>query len=309
MRIALIGDADSYTLRLRKDVQAGLVSKGYDIETIDRFLPDRHPSLQLHAAFNMSDAVVVLLTKGSSNSYYEIGLAHGARKPVILVTPQDMVLPADLAGYYTVSLSEGSDTGERIIFSVCKVLESIVSEPKRKHDLIGPAGMTSALQVDIDYPKFPFRDLYAFSGPRRHDAFEQWFIRQLNNNQWLELTERSTSTRNDGFDLLIWNKSSDPDLKVLQNPIPFELKTVNFLKVIDINRLVALVKKARLGSMVIATTGKVTKDAQRRLLRAGKESESIIVVLDRDSLAAVSTPSDLVHTLKRAVRDQLYREA
>ena len=63
-------------------------------------------TLRLHVSRNLGGrAIVADLTDSNPNVYYELGIAHGLRRPVILLTQDINELPFDLRGYRVIPYS------------------------------------------------------------------------------------------------------------------------------------------------------------------------------------------------------------
>lgn len=72
---------------------------GYDVTRADDLLSQRNILRDILESIAMSDLVIADLTKTNPNVYYELGLAHSLRKPVILLTQSVEDLPFDLRSY------------------------------------------------------------------------------------------------------------------------------------------------------------------------------------------------------------------
>jgi hypothetical protein len=70
-----------------------------------------------------------------------------------------------------------------------------------------------------------------------------------------------------------------------------------------------LAERTNIKGMILATTGKNTDASKHRLARFRAKHGVFAVCLDRDSLAEVQTPRDLLMALKAAVRETMYWEA
>jgi hypothetical protein len=86
-------------------VKPTLESAGYEVLRADD-LQDQHQILKdIVSGLAKSDLIVADLSDSNSNVYYELGIAHGLRRPVILLTQDIDELPFDLRPYRAIPYS------------------------------------------------------------------------------------------------------------------------------------------------------------------------------------------------------------
>lgn len=82
-------------------ISEGLARAGFEVIRLDTmFRPGSPLVASMVEAIAAADLVVADLSRQNPNVYYELGFAHGLRKPTILVTPSDAAaIPSDLQGF------------------------------------------------------------------------------------------------------------------------------------------------------------------------------------------------------------------
>ena len=275
------------------------------VETINRLNPELPTINKVRSLLEMCDVIVFYISRGNPNIYYEIGLAQGAKKNVIIIAQSHSQIPFDLS-YQKCIITDGRnfehvayeifraiDRGSKSVFG----LHSSNIEPKYIYDSY----------FNNYAPELKYRDLYAFSGPKRHRLFEQWFLDLAKNvNQW-QVIEAEKGHARDSFDFMLWNSADDPELQSLGNPIPVELKALNSMNSSQWHRLAEKIKKQGLRSLVLLTTAKNRRNAAVFANKLKEEYGILIVALDRDDLIEIETPKDLYFALKQQLLNIIYR--
>ena len=234
------------------------------VETINRLNPELPTLSKVQSLLEMCDVIVFYISKGSPNIYYEIGLAQGARKNVIIIAESRRLIPFDLS-YQKCIITEGLNF-EHVAYE----LFSAIEKGSKSNINIYSSDIESKNLFDSYFnsyaPQLKYRDLYAFNGPKRHRLFEQWFSDLANNvNQWQIIEAEKGHTR-DSFDFMLWNSADDPELQLLGNPIPVELKALNAMNSSQWHRLAEKIKKQGLRSLLLLTTGKNRRNASTLLI-------------------------------------------
>src|SRR5688572_24787829 len=97
-RIGFLTNYGSPDNKVRRALDELAHTSEFHVETIDNFGQIESIAQTIWGLINLVDVVVAYVTKESPNLYYEIGLAHGAGKPVIIVAEDLESLPPDLKG-------------------------------------------------------------------------------------------------------------------------------------------------------------------------------------------------------------------
>ena len=282
------------------------------LETIDDYRPVESIDQATWSLINLVDVVVAVVIKGSQNLYYEIGLAHGVGKPVIVVGEEGAPEPPPaLASQRIVRITSRFDTQDSVAF---RLNEAINEALTRKKPFSGPRALTDH-PPSYSSPYFDsstvadFRSLFAYEGISRAIRFEQWFASMARGVPgWEVITSDRHGRSTDGFDLVIWNSREDSELMVLGNPIAVELKAIRAMNSEALSHFLSLARKSGLKAVVLATTG-VNLPRTKRLLSKLRADEGIrAIAMDRDDLIQVSTPEQLLRIFKEKVREVLYNE-
>lgn len=275
------------------------------VETINRLNPELPTINKIQSLLEMCDVIVFYISRGNPNIYYEIGLAQGAKKSVIIIAKSHNQIPFDLS-YQKCIITEGRGF-EHFAYEIFRAID-IGSKSDFSHRRFSLDSQNIYDSYFNNYaPKLKYRDLYAFSGPKRHKLFEQWFLDLAKNvNQW-QVIEAENNHERDSFDFMLWNSADDPELQSLGNPIPVELKALNFMNSDQWYHLAEKIKKQGLRSLVLLTTGKNRTNAATFANNLKQKYGILIVALDRDDLIDIETPKDFYFALKQQLLNIMYR--
>jgi len=305
MRIGFLSDqfwisSDTLT-RLREFGKA----ERYQIETLEQFSVERSVVKSAWALINLVDVVIVQVTGESNNIFYEIGLAHGLGKPVIILANNEYNFPPDLKSQRILLLEDNGRLSDNLLFRLKELLLICDTGKYAFLGLRGPREEFQYLPKSEYVPQVRFRDLFGFEGARRVLEFEKWFVDVASAVPGWEVDRPTRFNRTDTYDLVVWNSNNDTELSILGNPIPFELKAINSMNALQLHRFLEKTHKSGLKGLVLATAG-VNRKGQELLNRLRKEQGINAIALDRDDLINVGTPDDLVKAIKGKVRELLY---
>ncbi|WP_394181292.1 hypothetical protein [Marinomonas posidonica] len=277
--------------------------EGYEIETIEDFQFQETISGAIWGLINLCDVLIAFVNNKNDSLYYQIGLAHGARKPVVIVTDHEYSLPPEIRGQRILSTSQRSLFDNNFMF---QLKEAIEDATRKKSGYLGPRNEQKQYSVSQDFsPSGNFRDLFAAEGSRRGQLFERWFAEIAAGIEGWEVIE-SDSRRDRGFDLVIWNSQEDSELAILGNPIAVEIKAIGSMNISMLHQFLHMSKKSGIKGLILATTGLNDKRTKNLLNRLRVEEGINAIALDRDDLINVRNPSDLLFLVKSKVRELLY---
>ncbi|MDD2542287.1 MAG: hypothetical protein PHH28_14780 [Desulfuromonadaceae bacterium] len=275
------------------------------VETINRLNPELPTINKIQSLLEMCDVIVFYISRGNPNIYYEIGLAQGSKKNVIIIAKSHNQIPFDLS-YQKCIITEGKGF-EHVAYEIFRAIDR-----GAKVDFNHRSFSLDSQNIYDSYfnnyaPELKYRDLYAVSGPKRHKLFEQWFLDLAKNvNQW-QVIEAENNHARDSFDFMLWNSADDPELQALGNPIPVELKALNSMNSSQWHHLAEKIKKQGLRSLVLLTTAKNRINSATFANKLKQEYGILIVALDRDDLIEIETPKDLYFALKQQLLNIMYR--
>ena len=281
----------------------------FRIETIGDFHNVDSISQAVWDLINLVDVVVAYISKGQGNIYYEIGLAHGAGKPVILVLDDAVLEQAPLAGQRVIQINSSIDTPQSLAF---RLKEAITEASIRDRPFSGPRvhteNQSAYISGDFDMSSVgDFQSLFTHEGAERGLRFERWFASIAQAVPGWDVVESENHTGSDrGFDLVIWNSREDSDLSTLGNPIAIELKAIRSMNSISLSHFLHRARISGLKAVVLATTATNTQRTKKLLARLQKDEGIRAIAIDRDDLIQVRTPDHLLHLLKQKSRELLY---
>ena len=307
-RIGFITDYWEISLARRALEDLGQLDE-FRIETIGDFHNVDSISQAVWGLINLVDVVVAYISKGQGNIYYEIGLAHGVGKPVILVLDDAVLEQAPLAGQRVIRINSSIDTPQSLAF---RLKEAIAEASKRDRPFSGPSAYTEDQSAyasdDFDMSSVgDFRSLFAYGGAARGLRFERWFASIAQAVPGWDVVESEKRTGPDqGFDLVIWNSREDSDLSALGNPIAIELKAIRSMNLASLSHFLHRARISGLKAVVLATTATNTQRTKKLLVRLRKDEGIRAIAIDRDDLIQVRTPDHLLHLFKQKSRELLY---
>ncbi|CNH03097.1 hypothetical protein [Yersinia enterocolitica] len=278
---------------------------GYEVETIDDFHQQETVSGAIWGLINLCDVLIAFVNSKSESLYYQIGLAHGAGKPVVIITDNEYSLPPEIRGQRILSTSQCGFFNKNFTF---QLKEAIDDATRRKSGYLGPRSEHKKYSVSHDFqPAVNFRDLFSVEGSRRIRLFEKWLAERAGGIEGWEVTASESLNRRDpGFDLVIWNSQEDSELAILGNPIAVEIKAIGSMNSVQLHQLLQMSKKSGIKGLILATTGLNDIRTKKLLSRLRAEEGINAIALDRDDLINVISPSDLLYLVKMKVRELLY---
>lgn len=273
------------------------------VETINRLNPELPTINKIQSLFDMCDVIVFYISRGNPNIYFEIGLAQGAKKEVIIISQSHSLIPFDLSHQKCIVADSGNF--ENIAYEVFRAVEQSSGKTNLYKSQITNFNILDSYFNNYS-PDIKYRDLYAFNGPKRHNLFEMWFYGLAKNIiQWQVMESEKIKSR-DSFDFMIWNSSDDPELQSLGNPIPVELKALNSMNTQQWNYLAEKIKRQGLRSLLLLTTAKNRKNSTIFARKLKNDYGIILISLDRDDLIDIDKPKDLYLSIKRQLLNIVY---
>ncbi|QEI09067.1 hypothetical protein FXN63_01990 [Pigmentiphaga aceris] len=282
--------------------------ENYRIETVGDFSRVGSIAQAIWGLINISDVLVAYISKESPYLYYEIGLAHGSGKPVVILAEKSVAPPVEVLGQRVFTIDPLVESVENIAFRVQDAIEEAVRKknlfigyrnPRDSDYLPSPQGYLS--------PIGDFRALFSYEGAARGHRFERWFVEAAKSVPGWEVIESERNhRRDDGFDCVIWNSREDYELTVLGNPIAIELKSIRGMTADVLSKFLHRARISGLKAVVLATTGKNDARTLKLLSRLRKEEGINAIALDRDDLIHVSDSEGMVNLFKHKIRELLY---
>jgi|GEM_PF-920611 len=277
------------------------------LDTIEDFRTVDSLDRAVWGLINLVDVVVACVTKDDPNIYYEIGLAHGLGKPVILVEEGGALRPPPfLSSQRALRIDKAVSSLDSVAFWLQQAIDEAQS---RKRPFSGPWSAPSERAFDTLSTSTPavddFRSLFGLPAGVKGTRFERWFksLTQAVPGWDVIEAERPPTKPDDGFDLVIWNSIEDSDLIALGNPIAVECRAAGALNQELLRRLMHRAKKSGLKGLVFATMGAKQSNTRRQISNAAAHEGILAVTLDRDDLIDVRAPEQLVRLLKQKIRE------
>ncbi|BCX48550.1 molydopterin dinucleotide-binding region protein [Haloferula helveola] len=282
----------------------------FKLETLSNFQQLDSFAHAVWGLINISDVLIADLTNLTNNLCYEIGLAHGAGKPVVLVADNYSDVPADLAGQHIIALHSNKYPDDNTLFR----LETALRRALAGRDSAGFSGPRDRPEGVYRPPandslSHDFRSLFAYEGFARSRRFEEWIHEAFSGIPGWEVIDSAKGMHGDRqFDFMLWNSLDDPELVALGNPIGVEVKSIRAFNRSRLSWLLHSARQSGLKSVILMTTGSNPPSAKRRLAQLRHEEGINAIALDRDDLLEVHSSTDLLRALKSRVRQALYHD-
>ncbi len=304
-RVGLLNGFSDDVSILKNALKSLSETNDYEFESLEDYDPYETVSSSILKIINLCDVLIAFINEKNESLYYQIGLAHGVGKPVIIVTDQEYLLPPEIRGQRILNISNNKIFDKNFMF---KLKELIEDATRRKSGYLGPRNEYKSYSVSKNFEsKRNFRNLFSVEGPRRWKLFEEWFADMASGIEgWEVIKSDYHNQRGGGFDLVIWNSLKDSELAVLGNPIAVEIKAIKSMNSSTLHQFLHMSKKSGIKGLILATTGSNDKRTRNLLKRLRQEEGINAIALDRDDLINVTCPSDLLYILKSRVRELLY---
>lgn len=304
-RIGILNEFSHQKYELKKSLEYISEIEGYKVETIEDFSAQETIIDAIWGLINLCDVLIAYVSNKDESLYYQIGLAHGAKKPVVIVTEHEYILPPELRGQRILSTSQRSLSDSNFMF---QLKEAIEDSTCKKIGYLGPRRELKQYYTSQHLViSRSFRDLFSAEVSRRGRLFEQWFAEIARGVDGWEVIESDSNARHEkGFDLVIWNSQEDSELAILGNPIAVELKAISSMNSSSLSQFLHMSKISGIKGLILATTG-LNDNRTKHLLNKFRVEEGInAIALDRDDSVNVREPSDLLFLVKSKVRELLY---
>lgn len=89
----------------RRILQPALAEAGFDCRRADSLLHQQSVMRDVVRGIANATLVIADLSEANANVYYELGIAHGLRRPTVLISQRISDMPFDLRGYRTIEYS------------------------------------------------------------------------------------------------------------------------------------------------------------------------------------------------------------
>jgi len=277
------------------------LNSAFDIHGIDSI------ARRVWAALNLSDVVVAHVGKCGPNVLYEIGLAHGLGKPVVIVSDDPLGLPADLADQRVIQLERGSYSQENFVFRLRQAIEHVERKRADQSDYWGPRSRTDNATRDGSTAPKTFRALFTEVPNVRHAQFARWFRDMACLIPGWELIEPAGRLKADeGFDFVVWNNRSDHSLAALGNPVAVEAKSTRSFNSSSLKSLAGRVENAGLRAVLLVTSGTNDPASYRRVAGMLEEHNVLMVALDKSDFLTIGSPDGLLEAIRARTSKALY---
>ena len=244
-----------------------------------------------------ADVVVVIVSKGSPNIYYELGLLYSLNRPTLLFVNETVTLPSDLSGRLYVSYKDGpSNLSDAFEYKVLQQLNNAIQRTTTlsKQSSVERQILQWSGQFDINN----ITEVTRLSPRDRGLAFENWFGSLLSEVSGWDIVRRPGGRSADGYDFAVWNNLDDTVLAALGNPIIFELKASHRIGTDQVLKMLYTAKKAGVKGFVLAILGDLSLTTRREILNVYRTERIVPVVLEQIDLLSISAPHDLVDQIR-----------
>ena len=274
------------------------------LTSVDAFQLDEPLAKSLWQMLKQADVVIADASEASPNLLYEIGIAHGLGKPVVVLsTFGARGIPTSLAGIQVLEYSSHERGLEILRFRLTELLQEQFAT-NAAIPTLAPKATPKPRQRNIK-SDVAFADIVELTGRERSQAFEEWFFKLANAIPAWDVIAGDAPHR-EAFDGVIWNNSDESDLSALGNPIPVELKAT---KNINVDMVAAACQRAQLQrhrAIILATTARQTKSVEQFVRQVFSVQDFVIITLDESVLNDVESSKDLLKATRSRLRNIVY---
>lgn len=177
--------------------------------------PAPNPMESIHAEIHSADAVIVVLESDASNVLFELGIAFGLRKPIlVLVKPGDSVPPfAAFTRYltYTGSVTEILKLGVEGFLGTLRPHKT-TKRPERREQKVSPGQQSRLTTLSEEIKRLRARP---------HEQQLHALVHSVLTSAGVTSVQDDTGSRDRGVDFVVW---SDSLRGSFGNPVLIEVK-------------------------------------------------------------------------------------
>ena len=249
-----------------------------------------------------ADAVVAYVPKVTGSLLFEIGIAFGLRKPILLLSDPGSEIPFHLRRLQAIAVRKGADP-KQLRFRIAAWLQKALEDE-------GQSGPRTAAKVESDLNDSPLRfkleSVFEDQNHRRRsEHFESWFTSIAQHIDGWEIVEPHPDEpqRSRTYDLIIWNHLSQSRLEPLGNPIPVEVKASKRLQKRTIEELADAAKVQGLKSVILVSLASVGPSIREAVKPLFERTGVTVLILDREDLLSVNKPKDILRKMNERLMD------
>lgn len=290
-------------------IESASKKNGAEILSVDNFISDGLISstssiLQIIShLIKSSDLVVAYIMDYNPNLFYEIGLAHGLGKTVVIIADKSFKVPADLINQKIVILSNNPVDKNQNTFRLEKLFRQILYE-KEISGFQKPTDEIKDLEVSNSGIKYEFKDVLHLQGITRHEMFEKWFSELVQGIPAWEVIQAPPVDK--GYDFVIWNGSHDNELNILGNPIPVELKAGKSISKDVIDRLVDNAIIQGIKGIILLTTASRNRSIDAYIKEIYEDKRFVVIFLELEDLINIKSPKEFKERINSKLFSLVY---
>lgn len=252
---------------------------------------------QLIETIKKSDVVIADISNESPNIYYEVGIAHSAGKPVILVSQTNNFNRFSLLSYRFYNYDIDSKGIKNLSFR----LEQLLSDSSELDKLKPLTKRKDVLDFQESASTNKLDEILNLTGVAKFYELEKWVYSLLRDIPGFEVQYNEHRSGKE-YDFIVWNSTESEELLGLGNPIPIEVKASSYIENNLIHSLISKASSQGFKSFILITAANLT-DGNKKLIKELKAHSGIaILVIDREDLRQVYSSKDLLKSLIKSFR-------
>lgn len=253
---------------------------------------------QIIEGIKKADLVIADISNENPNVFYEIGIAHAANKPVIILSQSDNFNKFSLLLNRFYKYDKSSDGIKNLSF----YLKQVIRNPNEIEELKPLRVKNKILDFnEVNYSDNRLGQILQLTGVNRYREFENWIYELLIEIPGWDV-QHSARQRDVEYDFIVWNSTGDRELEGLGNPIPIELKAT---KTIQNSLIHSLASKAILQgfkSFILITTAELLTSNENLIRNLKSHSGMSILVIGIRELEKIQNSKDMFETIKKSHR-------
>lgn len=294
MRVYIISDTKTREI-LRNALS--VVSSPVDIIETNLLMNVEQPLTEsLGQTIASADIIIADLSDERANVYYEVGMARGLGKPVILVSQAHNFASNFLLGDQFLQYSVNEKGIKTLGVQLARILSKKpeIDIPPVNSIYIPDKTLPSEKLISIEH-------LLDMTGAERARHLIQWVGRLLKEIRGWEVEDTSTDTQGE-YDFLVSILYPDPELQTLGSPFPIEVKSQQTISNDVIHALCNKAKLQGFRSFLLITLAEQLTRHSELIRRLRNELDIQILFIGRHELEKINEPKDLYLAIKKSQR-------
>jgi len=278
IRIGLISDNNEN----KRELINSLKEMGYKVIDVNNIKVDSNFDEENYIVFKECNFILIDIKYVTYSIVYRIGILRGLKKKIILISQDHLELPYELRRYPVFKYEKYDLYSGKLSFIIKENIEKIIDYNSIENS-----------NLKISFDEYKNSNIYI---EKQNNAikFEKDVYSYFKNSNLFSVLNNNISPT-EYFDILLWNKSEDPSLLLLGNPIPVLIKI--FKENIDmLDYTDKLINMLKFQSLILITERRLSKNS--RVFRNFEIHNKIFINLTLNDLNNCTNTNELISIIK-----------